>query len=368
MPIRRTVVAAVAFALAGLVTNARAQNPTPEVMSFTSADGVKLQGQLYKSPKGAAVPVVLMLHDYKANPDEAAWTDTAKLLVEKGYNVFRFDFRGHGKSTDIDPTIFWDTRTMGGVINRQYVKIPAPLTPATKNTIKFDEFRHDKYYPMLVQDIAAARNQIDQLNDTGTLNSSTIYLLGAGNSASLGMLYIASEWLRESKKPNVAVPPQFVGTGRRLFPGHDAAGLDIGGAIWLSPNIPTGMTAQNIKSWVLSPYAIRMRNETPMLFVHADGEANAKSRSDTFFNTILMVKAKSGPSGEKLLPPEQTFQHEVKGSKLSGAKLLGNQLKVEETIEKFLTAVDKERKNKTRKVREWDKPLIIDVKSFGVSQ
>ena len=68
------------------------------------------------------------------------------------------------------------------------------------------------------------------------------------------------------------------------------------------------------------------------------------------------------------LRPEQTFLKEVKGSKLSGVKLLGNNLKVEEMIQDFLTAVDKERKNKTRKVREWDKPLIIDVRSFGVSQ
>lgn len=367
MPIRRTVVAAVAFALAGLATNARAQNAAPEAMSFTSADGVKLQGQFYKSPKGAAMPVVLMLHDYQKKPDEAAWTDTAKLLVEKGYNVFRFDFRGHGKSTDIDPTTFWDTRTVGGFINRQFVKIPPGLTVATKNTIKFDEFRHDKYYPMLVQDIAAARNQIDQLNDTGTLNSSTIYLLGAGNAASLGMLYISSEWLRENKKPNVAVPPQIVSTRRNLFPSHDPAGPDIGGAIWLSPLIHNSMTTTNLVNWVLSPHAIKMRNETPMLFIHSENDSTAKTASNTMFNKVLLVDAKIGPRGEKLLKPEQTFQREVKG-KLSGVNLLGNTTGAEKFIEDFLASVDKERKNKTRKVREWDKPLIIDVKSFGVSQ
>lgn len=368
MPISRTVVAAVAFALAGLVSSARAQPAAPEAMSFNTADGVKLQGQFYKSPKGAAAPVVLMLHDYKANPDEAAWTDTAKLAVEKGYNVFRFDFRGHGKSVDIDPSVFWDTRTVAGQFNKAYVKIPAGLTPATKNTIKVDEFRHDKYYAMLVQDIAAARNQIDQLNDTGQLNSSTIYLLGAGNAASLGVLYISSEWLRENKKPNVAVPPQYVGVGRPLFPGSEPAGYDIGGAIWLSPTIPSGLTTQTLKSWVITPHAIRMRNETPMLFIYGDGDSAAKTASNTLFSQVLMVNAKTGPNGEKLLKPEQTFEHVVKGSKLTGVKLLGNQLKVEETIEKFLTAVDKERKNKTRKVREWDKPLIIDIRTFGLGR
>ncbi len=295
MPIRRTVVSAVAFALAGVMPTAYAQPPAPEPMSFTSVDGVKLQGQFYKSPKGAASPVVLMLHDYKANPDEAAWTDMAKLLVQKDYNVFRFDFRGHGKSTDIDPTLFWDTRTAAGLINKAFVRIPPGFTVATKNTIKVDEFRDDKYYPVLVQDIAAARNQIDLLNDTGAVNSSTIYLLGAGNAASLGMLFIASEWMRENKKPNVPVPPQFVGPTRRLFPGHDAAGLDIGGAIWLSPAIPRGITSLNLKAWVLSPDTIRMRNETPMLFVHADGDQSASRVSDTFFNSVLMVNATSGP-------------------------------------------------------------------------
>ena len=35
-------------------------------------------------------------------------------------------------------------------------------------------------------------------------------------------------------------------------------------------------------------------------------------------------------------------------------------------VEKFLKAVDGERKSKTRKTREWDKPLFIEVTAFGV--
>src|SRR5689334_8484436 len=85
MPIRRTMAAVLVVALSG--SYASAQTQAPEEKSFKTVDGVKLRGLFYKSPKGGSAPVVLMLHAYKANPDEAVWADTAKMLVGLGYNV-----------------------------------------------------------------------------------------------------------------------------------------------------------------------------------------------------------------------------------------------------------------------------------------
>ena len=150
MRVRRILGAGLAAALFGLVAAAApAQAPgAPEERSFRTADGVKLRGLFYKSPKGAAAPVVIMLHAYKANPDEAIWAETAKQLVKQGFHVFRFDFRGHGKSTDVVPDEFWANR-----VNKALVRVSPGSTAATDSSIKFEDFR-DSYYPMLVQDLA----------------------------------------------------------------------------------------------------------------------------------------------------------------------------------------------------------------------
>jgi hypothetical protein len=364
MHVRRTLAAALVVALFGAA--AAAQDPKgPEEKSFRTADGVKLRGLFYKSAKGGSAPVVLMLHAYKANPDEAVWADTAQQLVKQGFNVLRFDFRGHGKSTDIDPAEFW-THPM----NRGNVQLTRGLTHATDGSIKVEDFK-PSYYPMLVQDIAAARNLIDLLNDTGELNASSIYLLGAGDAVNLGLFFISTEWLRERQKPNnfnLFVPPhlQVVSPRRNPLAGTEPAGLDYGGAIWLGPaKAPGGISTSNLRSWVISPYALKMRTETPMLFIHGDKDKSGEAYARTLFNDVLAVTAKSSPGGGTLLRPEQTFVREVKDSGNTGVKLLGNNLGTEKLIEDFLTAVEKERKGKTRKIREWDKPLLVDVQGFG---
>lgn len=378
MHLRRIFTGAVAVALFGFgwlaqPPAARAQAKkggkavTPDEKSFTSIDGVTLRGLFYKSVKGGSAPVVLLLHDYKANPEEAIWSDTAQTLVGKGYNVLRFDFRGHGKSTDIDPSKFWINP-----INRQGVRLTQGLNVATDNSIKYTDFSNN-YFPMLVQDLAAARNLIDQLNDTGELNASTIYVIGAGESAALGMFFIATEWLREKSRPenfNTILPAQFqmVSTRRPLMSGYDPAGQDYGGAIWLGPNAPSSLNTGELQKVVISPYAVKMRNATPMLFVYGSKDTRSANQSKAMFNSVLKVNAKIGMRGQPLMRPEQTFLREIKGTGVSGVKLLGNKLGTEKMVQDFLAAVDKERKGKVRKNRDWNKPLYIDITSFGVGR
>ena len=170
---------------------------TGETISFKSADGVKLAGVFYKAMDGSK-PVVLMLHDYKAGTTDAAWDDTAKLCLARGFNVLRFDFRGHGKSTEVVPGDFWVRPE-----NRTLINGGSSPNVSAKTTIKVTEFKPN-YFPMLVQDIAAARNYLDQQNDSGILNTSTVYLLGSGDAAGLGFLYMASEWSRERHEPGEA--------------------------------------------------------------------------------------------------------------------------------------------------------------------
>lgn len=367
---RRVLAAALPLAFVALASGgATAQAPgDPEEKSFESADGVRLRGLFYRAIEGGgSAPTVMMLHEYKGNPNDPVWGDTAKLLAKKGYNVLQFDFRGHGKSTDVVADRFWDNRAPWGQINLSNIQAQAGQPrPPLKSTINVKEFRSG-YYPMLVQDIAAARNLLDVMNDTGDVNSSTIYLMGTGDSVNLGMLFVASEWLRERKKPNVAVAADFVSARRPLFPGSDPAGPDIGGAIWISPApAPAGMSSTVLKNFVLTPQSYKMRNDTPMLFVHGEKDQRSTTYAKTLYNSVLSVNSTTGPGGVKMPRPEQTFVRPVKGSAAAGTKLLGNNLDTEKLIEDFLAAVDKERRSRPRKTTDWDKPLYIDFTSFGV--
>ena len=339
---------------------AYADSARGEPISFTSVDGVKLKGVFYKAQDGSR-PVVLMLHDYKANPTEGVWEDTAKLCLAKGFGVLRFDFRGHGKSTDVIPGDFWARNE-----NRLLVSGGTSPNVASKTSIKFTEFKPN-YFPMLVQDIAAARNYLDDLNDNGTVNTSTIYLLGPGDAAGLGFLYMASEWSRERIKPELTNASLYVSPRRPLLQASEPAGLDIGGAIWLGPTRHQSIPLANLKEWCINPATIELRSQTRMLFVHGDKDTKSTPFAKSLYSDVLLMDKKSLPGGAILAKPEFTsFVRDIKGSAAGGTKLLGNNLGTEKLIGDFLKDVDKDRGSKTTKKRGWAKPLWINVSDYGV--
>ena len=337
-----------------------AKETLAEEVSFKSVDGVKLSGLFYKA-LDAAKPVVLMLHDYKADPAAGVWDDTARLCLAKGFNVLRFDFRGHGKSTEVIPGEFWVRRENSSLINGG-----TAANVATKTAIKHADFR-PAYFPMLVQDIAAARNYLDQLNDSGTVNTSTVYLLGAGDAAGLGFLYMASEWSRERIKPNVGVPAQYVSARRALFPSSEPAGPDIGGAIWLGPTRNQSIPPAGLKQWCLNAATVELRSQTRMLFVYGDKDTKGAAFSKFLFSDVLVIDRRTTSDGTVLSKPEfVSYLRGIKDSAATSTKLLGNALGTEKLIGDFLKDIDKDRSAKTRKSREWDKPLWINVSDYGL--
>ena len=50
-----------------------------------------------------------------------------------------------------------------------------------------------RYLPVYVNDLAAVRLHLDQKNDNGDVNTSSIYLVGASETATLGMMWLAAE-------------------------------------------------------------------------------------------------------------------------------------------------------------------------------
>ena len=147
------------------------KSDSSENIKFDSVDGVELRGSFYAASKAKA-PAVLMLHRYGGS--RQGWEKLAEELQSKGFAVLTFDFRGHGESTKVTSD-FW---TFPANINH------IRGGRKDKKIIRQSEFRTD-YLPMLVNDIVAAKHELDKRNDAGECNSSNVILIGAEEGAAL---------------------------------------------------------------------------------------------------------------------------------------------------------------------------------------
>jgi pimeloyl-ACP methyl ester carboxylesterase len=340
---------------------ARSQNPTdPTDELIETADGVKLRGIFYKATGSKNGSCVILIHNPFTDPTKGDWDGLAKTLAKNGYHTIRFEFRGHGKSKDIIPEKFW---------REQYnANLPGANRRPPKDSIDEKDFRtKSSYYPQLVYDLAAVRNHLDKLNDDGQVNTSSTYLIGDGDAATLGMMFLATEWHREQKKPMGFLNTQkfWISANQPIAAGGSPAGRDYGGAVWLSPSRMNGFSTTAMKNWV-SQHGRGldgdMRKETPMLFVY--GEKDSKGMENCkMFNDQIMVSAGRG----KLEKLDSTFIRERKGTDLKGVGLLGkdDQLGTEKLILEFLNKMEELRRKKVRITRDYTEPVKINLASFG---
>ena len=94
------------------------------------------------------------------------------------------------------------------------------------------------YFPVYVEDLAAVRAYLDQLNDHGDLNSSSIYIIGAEDTAALGFLWMAAEWNRPGIHPLLGMGQQYKVVPTPGIINDPEGGRDVAGAIWLSASVP----------------------------------------------------------------------------------------------------------------------------------
>jgi len=187
------LVAAFGVASGRATAQAAAKGEAPrggEPVKFTTIDGVDLHGLFFQSAKKDA-PTVMFIH---ALGDKAQRKEHLALAQElqASCSVLLFDLRGHGKSKDIDPEKFWKYGP-----NAKLVK-GAPK----KTTIEYVDF--DKsYYPFIANDLAAAKAFLDRKNDTGACNTASTILIGAETGATLGAIWLNSEWYLYKLIPGV---------------------------------------------------------------------------------------------------------------------------------------------------------------------
>ncbi|HYH66312.1 MAG TPA: hypothetical protein VD866_16590 [Urbifossiella sp.] len=373
---RRLLLAAPLLLLALAVESrpAGARPPAkPVEEAFNTADGVRLKGLFHRSPNGDKQGDAVVVLLYPPGPDrdmlKGNWDDLVGRLNGAGFHVFRFDWRGHGGSTDVvDPlgdntpfTGFW-TNSITGWWNQRYVR--GYNRRPVKNELRVKpDINQARYLPVYVNDLAAVRLHLDQKNDQGDVNTSSIYLVGAGETAALGMMWLAAEWARPAVAPLLPNGLQYMSVPQStVYAPNPPAGADVAGAVWLSADRPPSVPEGAVRAWARS--AAKLRDNNKMLFLYGADDAAAERDAEWFYHKVLVADG-----SREQLAVEQTFLYPVAKTRLSGMNLLGQAGRridplPEVTVLEYLEARQKDRVSMVRKMRNYVTPYYVDVNYY----
>jgi hypothetical protein len=279
-----------------------------ERAKFETCDGVELHGLFYPSSQGPKATCVILLHNVANSSDthnsqQDGWDRLATSLQEHGYAVLSFDFRGHGNSTSVQSN-FWKAPQNSGVRGAK-----------GKETIEAKDFPRN-YWPVLTNDIAAAKTFLDRRNDEGQCNSRNIILIGAQNGAVLGSMWLAAEMHRyEVINPiplRLDVNPE---------------GKSVKACVWISmsPNFWPGLD-----TWLKFE---GKEKKIPMAFVYGENDSTAANFAKKWGKDL---KGEAGPT------KKFTGQEGIKKSNLAGHKLLRKDLDTVSWITKYLDDLSKD--------------------------
>ncbi|MBY0525763.1 MAG: lysophospholipase [Gemmataceae bacterium] len=309
----RTILAAVAFTflpVAGL-----AQTPDPQKIQFESVDKVILRGTFYPSAKaGPQSPAVLLVHKLGSDRQQPGYESLAKALQAKGFAVLTFDFRGHGDST---------------VIKEEFWKYPSNTARNIRGgnpkaqAIEFKDFQ-PSYYPMLVNDIAAAKFALELKHNAKECNVGDLIIIGAEDGAALVSFWVGTEAMRRRSVPNPM--------GGFPIQGEPEV-KDIAAVVHLSirSTLGSGTSTKQlagIPGWLSKDAKIRDKVGQFFLVGKLD------TTGDTYANYLYKDVLKGPMAKNKLI-----FKAEVPETKLTGTELLKKSLPTEEWIIKY--AADK---------------------------
>ncbi len=86
------------------------QNPmcaAARQLVVTTPTGVRLQGFYSPQIDGTPRGLVILLHGWEGSADSTYMQCTGKTLYNRGYDIFRLNFRDHGNSHHLNPGIFY---------------------------------------------------------------------------------------------------------------------------------------------------------------------------------------------------------------------------------------------------------------------
>jgi len=331
--------------LAALPNPARAQpekKTDSKRVDINTFDGVNLAGTLYPATGGGRKDaVVLLLHDFDhkggGNSSKDGWPKLAARLQAEGYAVLSFDFRGFGESTTVSEK-FWDRRFAHN--QPPMIRQRPGAGGKLPTTISQKDFRAD-YYKYLVNDIAAAKAYLDERNDASELNSGNVILVGAGQGATLGAMWLASECRRCKGEPRAALIPGLP-VNPAMFSLDDPESKYIAGAVWLtiSPTLAGASVGPLVLSWTKIAGA---EKQIPMGFVYGKND----SAGDQFSRRCL-ANIKAGVKGKL----EFTGDKPVEDSAATSSRLLDIPKLDQWIVTKYINPLVEGRRSQGRKDRK----------------
>jgi hypothetical protein len=267
----------------------------PQIVRFSSVDGVRLVGTLFPGSLGKKGACVLLVHDLSRHRQHDGWQRLALALQAEGHTVLSFDFRGHGDSTAVD-AVFWNSPANRVLPEYRMARGNLPQAISARSFPPVYAF-------WLALDLAAARMYLDVLHDDrrSPVNAGNLVVIGAGEGATLALLWLGSECRRYLDPLPGAVGPADPPEGKRVI-----------GAAWLSIDDNLGKRPLLVpaKEWAR---LVGQENQVPLAFLygekHARGAAVARTLSQAARgarNDPLADKqviAGTGDIGQELLQP-----------------------------------------------------------------
>jgi pimeloyl-ACP methyl ester carboxylesterase len=302
--------------------------PDVERANFQSIDGVQLKGSFYPSTKKNP-PTVILLHNIGEDRKKKAWVVLAKQLQGRGFAVLTFDFRGHGESTDLgeNRAEFWK-------MNAQYQAHFKQRAAVGKEILDEKTFSGG-YYPVLCNDIAAARAYLDRNRvDGGEANTSNLIIIGAGESSTIGAIWINAEFHRHRFKPTVANGPPIV-------PDPRAEGNDVVACVWLG--MSSKLDKQPVQLHFVLNVPARVKGVAMSFWYGKEDKEGVKSANTLLDNSIFMYK--KGGKKEKEEKYQFTRVVEIPSTSLKGSELILKAKGVSAAIGDWLEGVVDSRNN-----------------------
>lgn len=285
-PARRIFLAGMGFfLLAASTPTAQAQTNNFEKVRFETIDGVTLRGNLYTSPNGAKAPTVIMLHPLTNPKDKKpgdqtmeGWQQLANELYKAKFTVLTFDFRGHGESTAVNQQTFLKADFPH---NNQFIS----KSRRDQTTLVAKDMQQ-AYLAHLVDDVAAARYFLDNRNDRNLLNSSSLIVVGAGEGATIGALWMASEYKRRRGEVSASASPLLI--ARPPIPTNfgEPEGRDLLAGVFISMSPTLGGRQMPVNSWLRDITAKRNRERTQLLFVYGGKDPKVESTNLTWLKAV----------------------------------------------------------------------------------
>jgi pimeloyl-ACP methyl ester carboxylesterase len=329
----------------------RAQVAKAKNVKIPTIDGVTLNANFWVGGgKGGAT--VILLHNFDKTGGDSqkdGWNALAENLQKAGHSVLSFDFRGHGQSLTVEPAKFWSPEFAYNMAILRPKRDKEGKYPETITTADLTA----AYYPFLVNDIAAVRAYLDRQNDAGNINTKNVIVIGAGQGATLGALWMETEMKRRQAEPKIAnvTVAQAAKLPANVFDFKNPTGKDLAAGIFLDISPTLDGKEMPIHTWLKD---VGKENKVPLVFLYGTQDAAAKKVSVDLLSSIS-PNYKVG--GMEEWPKELPFTGEkgIPNTKLKGSQLLTADLPTEGLIATYTNRLLEKRTIIAHEIQGFDK-------------